>query len=123
YGFKCLHNHCSDKTWNDLRAHLEALAGRKLPFKVKTPPKTPRIEVYSVRACDVVPMPIEFLWEPYLQQNALNAFYGNPSGGKGNTGIDVIARLTTARPFPTESKTDRKPMNCVIFAAEEGVAD
>jgi putative DNA primase/helicase len=78
-------------------------------------------EIISVRASDVVPTPIEFLWEPYLQQDALNAFYGNPSVGKGNTGIDILARLTTARPFPTESTTDRKPMDVVILAAEENV--
>lgn len=86
-------------------------------------PTSSRSEIISIRACDIVPVPIEFLWEPYLQENALNAFYGNPGGGKGNTGIDVIARLTTARPFPTESTTDRKPINCVTLAAEEGVAD
>ncbi len=34
YGFKCLHAHCSDKNWNEFRAHLEALAGRRLSFKV-----------------------------------------------------------------------------------------
>ena len=79
--------------------------------------------VMSVYACDVVPHPIEFLWEPYLQTNALNAYYGNPGGGKGFTGMDNIACLTTGRPFPTEATTDRKAMNVVILDAEQGIDD
>jgi hypothetical protein len=85
--------------------------------------KPSRGEIVSVRACDVVPVPIDFLWEPYLQANALNAYYGNPAVGKGFTAIDNIACLTTGRPFPTESITDRKPMHAVVLAAEEGDAN
>jgi len=88
-----------------------------------TPGTSPTSEIISVMACDVVPVPIQFLWEPYLQTDALNAYYGNPSVGKGHIAMDNIACLTTGRPFPSESSTDRKPMNCVILAAEEGVAD
>ncbi len=79
--------------------------------------------IMSVYACDVIPHPIEYLWEPYLQTDALNAYYGNPGGGKGFTGADNVACLTTARPFPTEATTDRKPMNVVILDAEQGVDD
>jgi hypothetical protein len=79
--------------------------------------------VVSVRASEVTPSPIDFLWAPYLQRNALNAYYGNPSVGKGNVGIDNIACLTTGRPFPTETTTTRDPMNVVMMAAEEGISD
>src|ERR1700674_5685756 len=44
YGFKCLHNHCSEKGWDEFRTHLENLAERKLPFKSKEPPKSLRNE-------------------------------------------------------------------------------
>lgn len=80
-------------------------------------------KIISIRACDVVPVPINFLWKPYIQENALNGFYGNPSVGKGITGIDCIARLTTGKTFPTEESTDRKSMNVVVLAAEEGLED
>ena len=41
YGFKCLHAHCADKEWENFRAYLEKLAGRKLQFAVKPPKPTP----------------------------------------------------------------------------------
>jgi AAA domain-containing protein len=130
-GFHCSHNHCVDNKWTQFRAKAEAVIGHRFQFvepsaqpaqNSKEPKKSTdhqRKEVISILASDVVPVPIEFLWEPYLQMDALNAFYGNPSGGKGNTGIDIIARLSTGRPFPTETTTDRKPIRCVILAAEE----
>ena len=80
-------------------------------------------EIVSRLASDVVPVPINWLWEPYLQEDALNAYYGNPGIGKGNTGIDNIACLTTGHRFPTETDSLRKPVNCIILAAEEGTAD
>ena len=129
YGFKCLHAHCADKKWEQFREHLENLAGHGLQFSARVNESEPEkptptsIEIVSVVASDVVPVPIEFLWEPYLQTNALNAYYGNPSVGKGHTTMDNIACVTTGRPFPTESSTNRKPMNVVVLAAEEGAAD
>jgi hypothetical protein len=83
-------------------------------------------KVISVRADRVVPEPLEFVWEPYLQRGALNGFYGNPGVGKGNVGIEIIACLTAPRTFPGENEkggAKREPINCCVLAAEEGVAN
>lgn len=83
--------------------------------------------INSVRACDVPPETIDWMgWEPYLQRDTVNGFYGNPGVGKGNTGIEVIACLTAPRKFPDESDEDfaaRAPINVCVLAAEEGVAN
>jgi putative DNA primase/helicase len=80
--------------------------------------------ITSVRLSDVVPVPIDWLWEPYLQRDTVNGFYGNPGVGKGNTGMETIACLTVPRPFPGESDEDfalRQPLNVCVLAAEEAV--
>lgn len=79
-------------------------------------------ELVWVMADQVVPKPIDFLWYPYLQQGALNAFYGRPSAGKGFCGIDIVARLTTGRAFPGQTE-GRPPLTVAVLAAEEAVAD
>lgn len=80
-------------------------------------------KIVSRIASEIVPVPINWLWEPYLQEDALNAYYGNPSVGKGNISMDNIACLTTGRWFPTETNASRSPMNCIILNAEEGAAN
>jgi hypothetical protein len=42
FAFKCLHDHCSDKGWDEFRAHLEEQAGRKLKFGERPPPEDPK---------------------------------------------------------------------------------
>jgi AAA domain len=145
----CPVNSSTETPWSQFRAYCEDQIGKRVKFQkpeqkleqelklegepdAKTNAKTDKkgkstqtngAKIISIQASDVVPVPINFLWKPYLQENALNGFYGNPSVGKGNTGIDCIARLTTAKPFSTEDVTDRNPVNVVVLAAEEGLED
>jgi DNA primase RepB-like protein len=43
YAFKCLHDHCSDKKWDDFRAHLEEQAAPTvLKFGERPPPEDPK---------------------------------------------------------------------------------
>ena len=43
YAFKCLHDHCSDKKWDDFRAHLEEQAAPTiLKFGERPPPQVPK---------------------------------------------------------------------------------
>jgi hypothetical protein len=81
--------------------------------------------IKSRRASEIPPEPIDWLWEPYIQRDTLNGLYGNPSVGKGNLGMEIIACLTAPRKFPDESEEDfaaRTPINVCVLAAEEGAA-
>jgi hypothetical protein len=144
-GFHCSHDSCSKNKWREFREIAEKAIGHHFSFTHTQNPKVgaqtaygpppaevsrpikdepvERVEILSEMACDIEAVPIEWLWEPYIQEDALNSFYSNPGGGKGFTNIDFIARLTTGSLFPNEESTERQPMNCVILAAEESSAN
>jgi hypothetical protein len=54
FGFKCLHSHCSSKGWNEFRAHLESLAGHKLPFQLNGKPKSTGTVAPQIKASTAV---------------------------------------------------------------------
>jgi len=78
-------------------------------------------EIDLVTLLDVDPKPIAWLWPGYIARRKLTLIAGEPGLGKSQIGLDVVARITSARPWPNEG---RAPLgSCVILSAEDAIDD
>jgi len=64
------------------------------------PPST----IHAVRACDVEPRAVEWLWEPWIPRGKLTVLDGLPGLAKSTITLDLAARVTQARPMPDGAK-------------------
>lgn len=75
-----------------------------------------------VRVSDVVPEPIDWLWDGHLARGKLHDISGDPGLGKSTVTIDWGARVTTGKPWP-DGQPGTDPAGVVFISVEEGVAD
>jgi AAA domain len=80
-------------------------------------------EVNLVCMSEVTPRPIDWLWLGRLARRKLTLITGDPDLGKSQIGLDMIARITTARPWPDEAGGSAPLGDCVILSAEDAAAD
>jgi hypothetical protein len=66
---------------------------------------------------------LQFLWEPILPIGKLVHFGGNSSQGKSPVTVDIIARLTSAKPWPNEQANENSPKNVILLNIEDDLAD
>lgn len=78
------------------------------------------IEMMS--ADKVTPEPLLWLWEHRIPLGKLTVFVGMPDVGKSTVAIDVVARVTTGRPWP-ETTEERKPQEVLMLISEDDVTD
>ncbi len=105
YGFLCLHKHCVDKKIGDLTSWLgiekESKASMVLIRKVS----------------EVESKPIEWLWPGYLPRRAVNVIDGDPGFGKSFLTLDIAARISAGKIFPTGERTS--PGGVVLLSYED----
>lgn len=79
---------------------------------------------HLVSLADVNPEPIEWLWTGYIPKGKLTDVVGDGDLGKSLVMLDIAARMTQGMPMPGEPEnTYRKPLNVVLLAAEDDLAD
>ena len=74
-----------------------------------------------VRASDIRPVAVSWLWTSWLPVGKLVLLEGDPGCGKSSIAIDLAARLTSGSPMPTGQGVD--PAGVVILNAEDGIED
>jgi len=108
---------------------LEALLAPKAPETEAPKAEEEATETHEtpglrlVKAGDVEMKRVRWLWHEKLAFGKLNLFCGNPDHGKSLVSIDVIARATTGRDWPSGVKNTAEPMEVLIVAAEDGLED
>lgn len=75
-----------------------------------------------VRAADVQPEKVSWLWSGYLAKGKITIADGNPGEGKSTVALDLAARISIGESMPDGSLLVG-PANVVIMAAEDGIAD
>lgn len=78
--------------------------------------------IRRVRLDTVEPQEIEWLWPGRLAVGKLHLLVGDPGTGKSTVAMDVIARLSTGRPWP-DGEPGVAPSSAVLLQAEDGLAD
>ena len=63
---------------------------------------------HLVRASDVEPVQVSWLWQSWLPVGKLVLLEGDPGCGKSSIAIDLAARLTSGSPMPAGEWVDPK---------------
>jgi hypothetical protein len=97
--------------------------------RIDAPHDTPGASGYApivVRLSDVERKPISWVWPQRIPQGKLTLVAGEPGQGKSTLTCDIVARITTARPWPDAppgSTAIAPPGDVVLLSAEDDVAD
>jgi hypothetical protein len=83
-------------------------------FSQETKPK----ELVLVNAADIVPRPLDWIWDGHLLRGALELTTGLPNLGKSTAQISQIASITTDKPFP-DGCPSGQPANVIVLTAED----
>lgn len=76
----------------------------------------------TVRASDVEPEAVEWLWGRRIPRGKLTLLVGDPSAGKSTITCAITAAVTRGRPLPGD--TDHpSPSSVLMISAEDGVSD
>lgn len=105
-GFKCLHGHCTDRTVSDLSNFLGLQKGD---------PATPHILIKKIS--EIETKPVEWLWPGYLPKGALCLIDGDPGLGKSFFTLDLAARVSAGKVFPTGERAT--PGGVVLLSYED----
>ncbi len=76
----------------------------------------------TIRAADMKPERVRWLWPGRVPFGKLTVLDGDPSLGKSTITIDLTGRVSTASPMPDGHLPD-EPMKVLLLSAEDGVAD
>ena len=84
---------------------------------------TPKVQkgVSLVRASDINPEPIKWLWNGWLAAGKLHIFAGAPGTGKTTISMAIAATLTTGGLFPDDSRAQQGDV--VIWSGEDDPKD
>ena len=71
---------------------------------------------------DVEPVPVEWLWYPYIPFGKLTFLQGDPGEGKSTFAVRLAALLSSGRSLPGDSSTSQ-PLSIIYQCGEDGIAD
>ncbi len=104
YGFRCLHGHCTGLTIKDLLSWLGIKKGDSSKILLR-------------RVSEVESKPIEWVWNGFLPKNALCLIDGDPGLGKSFLTLDLAARVSAGKVFPTGERAT--PGGVVLMSYED----
>jgi hypothetical protein len=78
--------------------------------------------LHAKSCSDVRPVPVDWLWEPYLARGKLAVLEGDPASGKTFLALDLAARLSRGGPLP-DGKLLARPLTTLYLSAEDDAAD
>ena len=96
-------------------------SGTSPPTTAKSADQKP-VALRLLRASDVEPSQVEWLWPSRIAFGKLNGLVGDPGIGKSTLSLDIAARLSAGLPMPFESGSI-DPSDVIILSAEDGPGD
>jgi len=82
----------------------------------------PASGVELLRASDIAPEPIGWVWPGYLARSKLHVLAGAPGTGKTALSIAMMASITSGNPFPDGTSIPTTG-DVVIWSGEDGIED
>jgi hypothetical protein len=80
------------------------------------------LEAVGIKASDVRPEHVSFLWPGRLAAGKFTMVDGDPGLGKSTCTLDIAARITRGWPLPG-CEGNSEPRGVVLMSAEDGMAD
>jgi hypothetical protein len=81
----------------------------------------PPTELVTALASDVEPTVVDWFWPGFIAFGALTVLEGDPGLGKSTVTLDLVARLTSGRPLPGETRAG-PPAAVLIVSSEDSAA-
>ncbi len=72
---------------------------------------------------EVEPRPVEWLWPGTIPVGKVTVLAGDPGRGKSLITLDIAARVSRGRPWPTTASCNDAPGEVLLFSAEDDAAD
>jgi hypothetical protein len=95
----------------------------KLRSQLRPTPASPlQPQLSIVRASDVPPERVEWVWEDRIPKGKTSFVEGDPGLGKSMMCTDLAARVTSGRPMPM-SHEPQDPGTVLLVSSEDGIAD
>jgi energy-coupling factor transporter ATP-binding protein EcfA2 len=91
-------------------------------FSSKNGDKIKALYNADVKASDVIPRSIQWLWEGKIAKGKLTLLVGNPGLGKSQITASIAACVSTGNPWPLHSK-EREPAKVMMLSGEDDFAD
>ena len=128
--FRCEHNGCSGRKWEDVRALKEPMYDPNKQQYYNPPPSSGNGHHNDDETANTVNLvwmntvkaeAIEWLWKPYIPLGKLTMLEGDPGVGKSWILLAIATAVSLGRGLP---KVDTVPQGIVLMAsAEDGKAD
>ncbi len=80
------------------------------------------VEFTPVLCSQVTPVPVGWLWEPYLPRGKLVVLDGDPGAGKSFVTLDLAARVSAGLPMPGGAAAS-PPADVLLLNAEDAAGD
>lgn len=75
-----------------------------------------------VRASDIEPKEVKWLWYPYIPFGKVTLLQGDPGDGKSKLMLSIAALLSKGEPLPFSDEEEREPI-IIIYQTTEDDAD
>ncbi len=133
-GFKCQHNSCAERTWQDVRALVDGPPETRRPRAHGAARTDPQLYAGSApagdsvgriayrRASDIQAKPIRWLWQGRIARGKVSMLAGNPGLGKSQITASMAAIVSIGGSWPVD-RTRCEMGNVVILSAEDDAAD
>jgi hypothetical protein len=142
-GFKCQHNSCADRHWQDVRNLVDP--GRTRVASATAAPEAPQgaqagasdgesasnrprasggsggASLILTSAADLTPEPVQWLWNGWLAEGKLHILAGAPGTGKTTAAIDLAATVSRGGRWPDGTRAE--PGGVLIASYEDDPAD
>lgn len=125
-GFKCQHNSCADRTWQDVRALVDGTSlkrsrdrGAGTVLVASARHLEPTVEL--LRADAVKLEPVKWLWQDWLAAGKLHIVAGPPGTGKTTICLALAATITCGGRWPDGTVAERGDV--LIWSGEDDPAD
>src|ERR1017187_6954659 len=127
YGFKCFHESCQDKHWQEFKAHLELKSGKKFFFKTNLKDAVPMdakatSKMVLKRASAITPEVLTWLWPNRIPFGKLTLFAGHPGIGKGMCTMYVASCASTGTGW-VDCPNTNAPIESIIISSEDSAGD
>lgn len=76
-----------------------------------------------IRASDVEPKSVSYLWYPYIPKGKLTILEGDPSMGKSWITLSIASYITNRRKLPGQSQKPKGSRRVLFLAPEDGIDD
>ena len=78
--------------------------------------------VLTVRASEIVPEPVRWVWPGIIARGKVTGLVGHPGLGKSQVATDLAATVSTGRPWPA-GIANESAGEVIVLSAEDDAAD